>query len=475
MENRIMSFTEFNSLYESYGFINESSDAIFDPGNPTASDKLTKSLINTTLPEKTNEGTTVNDYRAIMKGEKGDRVKQIQKYLAITPADGVFGAGTEAKVKEFQKKYKLTIDGKVGIQTLRKMMELNSKSWSTLYSNADEALKKLFINVKTGADARKAGVDPKLLLVFDKVVVTKMGDKTYVICYPKKDAAKTVNELDSKGLLKANWEWVKKAASAVGKALLYTATGVFLIAVEAAAALISGLISGGAFIIKGVISCLAALVQGIATVADWAWKGAKSAYNKVSEWTSTAWNVVYTTVGKLLKSSLQGLVAFIDGIKSAAKTIGYVLTGAAIKAWQGIKATFGPAIKTVIEGVKDAAAFVKKGMAWIVKNVSDGAKAFGSMLKSGWNTAIEGTKKALKAGAEFVEGGAKAIGSAIQTGYSNTVSFFTGLYDAGKSFWESEEYSFFYNDILLEGFDFSLATDSYSFQDEDNYLNEYED
>jgi len=475
MENRIMSFTEFNSLYESYGFINESSDAVFDPSNPTASDKLIKSLENTTIPGKTNEGTTLNDYRAIMKGEKGERVKQIQDYLGIKPADGNFGSGTEAKVKEFQNKYKITIDGKVGIQTLRKMLELNKTSWTRNFTNVDDVLKKLFINVKTGVDAKKAGVDPKLLLVFDKVVVTKMGDKTYVICYPKQDAAKTVKELDGKGLLKANWEWVKKAANAVGKALLYTATGVYLIAVEAASALISGLISGGAFIAKGIISVGAALIQGICAVADWAWKGAKKAYNTVATWTDTAWKVAYKHIGNLLKASVQGVIAFLDGIRSAAKTIGYVLTGLAIKTWKEIKSTFGPAVKSVIEAAKDAADFVKRGMSWIAKSVVNGAKAFASILKSGWDTTISNTKKALKAGAELVVGGIKAIGSTIESGYNKTVDFLGGLYDAGKAFWESEEYSFFYGDILLEGFDFSLATDSDSFQDEYNYLNEYED
>jgi peptidoglycan hydrolase-like protein with peptidoglycan-binding domain len=45
-------------------------------------------------------------FSAIKKGEKSERVKQLQKDLGLT-ADGVFGSGTEAKVKEFQTTNKL--------------------------------------------------------------------------------------------------------------------------------------------------------------------------------------------------------------------------------------------------------------------------------------------------------------------------------------------------------------------------------
>ncbi len=54
-------------------------------------------------------------------GSSGEQVKQIQKALGIK-ADGFFGKATEAAVKNFQKENKLTVDGKVGKNTLEKLM-----------------------------------------------------------------------------------------------------------------------------------------------------------------------------------------------------------------------------------------------------------------------------------------------------------------------------------------------------------------
>lgn len=54
-------------------------------------------------------------------GSKGDDVKKLQQVLCITPADGIFGKDTESKVKEYQKKNGLTVDGIVGQETLKKL------------------------------------------------------------------------------------------------------------------------------------------------------------------------------------------------------------------------------------------------------------------------------------------------------------------------------------------------------------------
>lgn len=52
----------------------------------------------------------------LLRGSKGDAVKQLQRLLKIMD-DGDFGPKTEAAVKAFQKAKKLTVDGKVGPQT----------------------------------------------------------------------------------------------------------------------------------------------------------------------------------------------------------------------------------------------------------------------------------------------------------------------------------------------------------------------
>lgn len=54
------------------------------------------------------------------KGTRGDCVKKIQQQLKLE-ADGIFGSGTEAAVKQFQTDNGLAADGIVGPQTLAKM------------------------------------------------------------------------------------------------------------------------------------------------------------------------------------------------------------------------------------------------------------------------------------------------------------------------------------------------------------------
>lgn len=55
--------------------------------------------------------------RLLKKGCKGADVKELQKTLGGLTCDGIFGDKTLAKVKAFQKKKKLAVDGKVGKDT----------------------------------------------------------------------------------------------------------------------------------------------------------------------------------------------------------------------------------------------------------------------------------------------------------------------------------------------------------------------
>ena len=56
----------------------------------------------------------------LKKGTRGKEVKQLQEYLEIG-ADGVFGPGTEAAVKKWQKENSLVADGIVGPKTWEDM------------------------------------------------------------------------------------------------------------------------------------------------------------------------------------------------------------------------------------------------------------------------------------------------------------------------------------------------------------------
>lgn len=61
------------------------------------------------------------NFRVLSKGKKGDDVAQLQDRLGLTP-DGIFGSDTETKVKDFQRKHGLTVDGQVGSATFKKLV-----------------------------------------------------------------------------------------------------------------------------------------------------------------------------------------------------------------------------------------------------------------------------------------------------------------------------------------------------------------
>lgn len=60
----------------------------------------------------------------LKKGSKGQEVVELQQALEIKD-DGIFGSGTEATVKEFQKENGLVVDGIVGPQTFAAIREVN--------------------------------------------------------------------------------------------------------------------------------------------------------------------------------------------------------------------------------------------------------------------------------------------------------------------------------------------------------------
>ena len=70
------------------------------------------------------EKLSCNNY--LVKGSRGNQVKILQEKLndsmgCSLDVDGIFGKKTEAKVKAFQKKHKLTADGIVGKNTAHKL------------------------------------------------------------------------------------------------------------------------------------------------------------------------------------------------------------------------------------------------------------------------------------------------------------------------------------------------------------------
>ena len=74
-------------------------------------------------------------------GSRGDEVKQIQTKLKNWgyykgSVDGIYGSGTLAAVKRFQKKNRLSVDGIAGTKTLQAMGIFNSSNSSSSSSNS---------------------------------------------------------------------------------------------------------------------------------------------------------------------------------------------------------------------------------------------------------------------------------------------------------------------------------------------------
>lgn len=67
----------------------------------------------------------------LKKGSRGSDVKKLQELLGIT-ADGIFGAGTAARVVEFQATHGLEADGIVGTKTWEALMETCADAQGTV-------------------------------------------------------------------------------------------------------------------------------------------------------------------------------------------------------------------------------------------------------------------------------------------------------------------------------------------------------
>lgn len=96
---------------------------------------------------KTNAGDTgviltLSSSSVLQKGSRGDEVKELQQNLTTLGydtqgTDGIFGSNTETAVKQFQKAYSLTVDGKAGPATqsaIAKALDYHNKGILTVGS-----------------------------------------------------------------------------------------------------------------------------------------------------------------------------------------------------------------------------------------------------------------------------------------------------------------------------------------------------
>ena len=433
--NQVLNFNEFERLYESYDFdfINEAADVLFTPDDLTVDPAELETVLapeGATGAKPVEEALDPKAFSPIKVGEKSDRVKQLQKdlKLPVKDQDGVFGKGTEDKVKKFQGDNKLTIDGKVGVQTLRKMLELNGDK------NAEATIttKYKFTAVKNAAQATAIKIDPALLELFDVTLVSN-GTEQFVIMVPKKNIAEKAKTLDAKfkGL-----EWLKAAARAVGTggmALIYTATGATLVTLAYAKAIISALGSAAKFVVGGAVYVIGAVVQGLQTVANWAAKQGKAAYQTVSKAFDELFTRFCNGFAKVAKSSVQAYTAFMTGLQTA----GLVLTGLALKAFKAVSKQLSAGIKVIVDGAKDAAAFIKAGMDSIAKQGAEALASFKKEVQAGWATVTTTTQKAWNGAKTAVKASGEAVAKAAQQAYTDTADWLKSCYEEGKKFWES--------------------------------------
>ena len=72
----------------------------------------------------------------LKKGSRGDDVKTLQQFLGLS-ADGIFGSGTEAAVKKWQKENGLSADGIVGPNTWSSMALTSTETSEKTYTTSN--------------------------------------------------------------------------------------------------------------------------------------------------------------------------------------------------------------------------------------------------------------------------------------------------------------------------------------------------
>ena len=452
MENKLLSFNEFETLYESFGFIAEAEVPDFTPEKA----KITSDdLMSLFAEEEVDEALDAKSlkFSVIKKGEKSERVKQLQRDLGVPEPDGVFGPSLENTVTKFQTDNKISIDGKVGVETLRKMLELKGDK------DPNATIKKKYVKLinPTPEQAKEAGIDPELIKLYDVTIVWN-GETQYVILMPKKDTATKIKDLKAKGTTFKGFEWLLEGLKYAGKALIYTATGLVVATLEIAKAIIMGIGSAISFVAKGAAYVMGAALQGIVSISKWIAKKGKEAYAKVSATAEKLWADVCTGFAKVAKASVEAFTAFM----TALKPLGYTLTGIAIKTFKSVVTLLSPAVKAIVQGAKDGAAFIKAGVEWIGKNVKNGVIGLKNGIELGWKKTADATQKAWNGAKSVTKQAGEKMYKAAEDAYTATASFLSDMYSTGKKAWESlSELTgnpiFESEEFAFEDIDFSIA------------------
>ncbi|SDC81101.1 N-acetylmuramoyl-L-alanine amidase [Terribacillus halophilus] len=91
-------------------------DGKYGPASAKALNAYKKPAAKETTSKASGSAIVPYPGKLIKKGSKGKDVERIQRAVNVT-ADGIFGSGTEAVVKAYQKRKGLSTDGIVGLAT----------------------------------------------------------------------------------------------------------------------------------------------------------------------------------------------------------------------------------------------------------------------------------------------------------------------------------------------------------------------
>jgi len=470
MNNKMLSFSEFEGLYESYGLNTAEGyqnlmlmEAEIPPATPAkalavpskteeAEKKETVEDIfsifkkvenigagNKSLSEESPTGKTktpVNQFKLIKYGEESGRVKILQKSLGIKES-GVFDKPTLTSVKKFQKDNGLRVDGLVGPQTYTKILEIIQKI--TDKAKIEEEIAKI---VKLSINLIE---DSRFYEIFESTTIVTINNKTYIICVPSKDASQKVEGLKKEGAIGSGFEWVEQAGQAVGKVIAYTLLGPVVITMAVAKGIISAGHTVMNYVAEGAANVFSSVVHGLGQVASWVLHAPQVAWNAVKETGEALFSGFCTLAATAVKGvqkageALVSVAAAIgSGIKSAVgaaaelvKKAGEVAWGAikavgqgVVKAWQGLAAAGKAGVDALNSGVKAGVNF----LATTAKTVYNGAKtvvkAVGNAISSTAQTVIAvsrtmigvaaaGVKTVAKAAVAVVAAGTKFVGNVI--------------------------------------------------------------
>ena len=480
MEKKILSFDQFEKVYEQeYFFNNEIEEAedsevpqdsaetapVVDPetGEPTmdigdlkdafkelAKDDKASGAGDAKVAESELFEAEPNTLKTAKMGEESDRVKDIQKLLGLEET-GKFDQATKDAVKAFQAEEKkknpaIVVDGIVGNQTYGRLLKI--KGGVADKAEIDQKKKSFMTGAGKAAGAAAGAAasndavkniifDPRFHDLYESVTVITVNGETRIVCVPKSDIESKIAALTAAGVLTASFDFIAAGAKAVGKAILYTAVGAVVIPLEIGKAMVNGAISAAKFVGKKLMNAVVVPVaHGLAQVAKWTSAKGKEIYAKVSSDAAKVWKSFCTAGANALQKTKDGVLAFASAAnhflgkaEEAGKQVLLASLGATAAAvelgWKGVK-SLGKAIKTGWDKLAQLGADAAKK---VKETIQSGYTAVKTTLQNAGNAVLNGFSKAKDAVKGAIKSGVQAAGNALVSAGNWLKGMFESLFN----------------------------------------------